>query len=167
MMKKYPMKLRPVPKEILWGGDRLKKRYNKEAPFAKLAESWELTVRDDGMSVIDNGDYTGMTLLEYLRHASDALSATRTMDPEQFPLLIKFIDAHDDLSIQVHPDDEYARVHAHSSGKMEMWYIVEAEEGARLVYGLRDGCTAEDSIFWTSPSAGWIPPRGTISLTPF
>lgn len=144
MMKKYPMKLRPVPKEILWGGDRLKKRYNKEAPFAKLAESWELTVRDDGMSVIDNGDYTGMTLLEYLRHASDALSATRTMDPEQFPLLIKFIDAHDDLSIQVHPDDEYARVHAHSSGKMEMWYIVEAEEGARLVYGLRDGCTAED-----------------------
>ena len=144
MMKKYPMKLRPVPKEILWGGDRLKKRYNKEAPFAKLAESWELTVRDDGMSVIDNGDYTGMTLLEYLRHASDALSATRTMDPEQFPLLIKFIDAHDDLSIQVHPDDEYARVHAHSSGKMEMWYIVEAEEGARLVYGLQDGCTAED-----------------------
>ncbi len=144
MMKKYPMKLRPVSKEILWGGKRLKERYNKTAPFEKLAESWELTVRDDGMSVIDNGDYTGMTLLEYLRHAPDTLSATRTMEPDAFPLLIKFIDAHDDLSIQVHPDDAYAQEHENSSGKMEMWYIVEATENARLVYGLRDGCTAAE-----------------------
>lgn len=143
-MKEYPMKLRAIPKEILWGGDRLKKRYNKEASFDKLAESWELTVRSDGMSVIDNGDYTGMTLLEYLRHAPDALSKTHSIDPDRFPLLIKLIDAHDDLSIQVHPDDEYALSHEGCTGKTEMWYIVEATENARLVYGLQNGCTATD-----------------------
>lgn len=143
MLKKYPMKLRPVTKEILWGGDRLKQRYHKQAPFDKLAESWELTVRPDGMSVIDSGDYTGVPLDEFIRYNPRSILGYNGVKGDRFPILIKFIDARDDLSIQVHPGDDYALSHEGELGKMEMWYIVEATEDAKLVYGLKDGCTQE------------------------
>jgi len=143
-MKKYPMKLRPVSKEILWGGDRLRTRYNKTAPFEKIAESWELTVRPDGMSIIDSGAYTGVSLEDFIRRAPQSILGENGCRGDRFPLLIKFIDARDDLSIQVHPDDTYSLAHEGELGKMEMWYIVEAAEGAKLVYGLREGCTLED-----------------------
>ncbi len=123
----YPLKLTPVCKEIIWGGSRLKKEYGKVADFDKIAESWELTVRHDGMNVIANGPCAGMTLGEYLGE-----------EAEGFPLLIKLIDACDRLSIQVHPDDAYAREKEGEYGKTEMWYIVDAEPGAQLVYGLKD-----------------------------
>ncbi|MBQ3592438.1 MAG: mannose-6-phosphate isomerase [Clostridia bacterium] len=143
MLKKYPMKLRPVTKEILWGGDRLKQRYHKHAAFDKLAETWELTVRPDGMSIIDSGDYTGMSLEEFINHAPRSILGTNGIKGDRFPILIKFIDARDDLSIQVHPDDSYALANEGELGKMEMWYIVEATDDARLVYGLKDGCTMD------------------------
>lgn len=143
MLKKYPMKLRPVTKEILWGGDRLKQRYHKHADFDKLAETWELTVRPDGMSIIDSGDYTGMSLEEFIKHAPGSILGTNGIKGDRFPILIKFIDARDDLSIQVHPDDSYAMANEGELGKMEMWYIVEATENAKLVYGLKDGCTMD------------------------
>lgn len=95
-MEYYPMKLRPVPKEIIWGGQRLCELYGKKAPFEHLAESWELTVRKDGMSVIDSGELSGMTLEEYI--ASYPGVVGNALDTDDFPLLIKFIDAHDDLS---------------------------------------------------------------------
>ena len=123
----YPLKLVPVCKEIIWGGNRLKSEYGKVSDLEKIAESWELTVRGDGMNVIDNGEYKGMTLGEYLGDKA-----------EGFPLLIKLIDACDKLSIQVHPDDEYAREKEGEYGKTEMWYIVDAEPGAKLVYGLKN-----------------------------
>lgn len=126
-MNKYAMKLTPVFKEIIWGGDKLKKDFGKVCDLEKLAESWELTVRHDGMNVIENGEYAGMTLAEYLGDSA-----------EGFPLLIKLIDACDKLSIQVHPDDEYAKEKEGEYGKTEMWYIVDALPGAQLVYGLRD-----------------------------
>ncbi|MBQ7364400.1 MAG: mannose-6-phosphate isomerase, partial [Clostridia bacterium] len=91
---RYPLKLVPVSKEIIWGGNRLKREYGKTADFDKIAESWELTVRHDGMNLIANGEYAGMTLGDYLGEEADG-----------FPLLIKLIDACDKLSIQVHPDD--------------------------------------------------------------
>lgn len=122
----YPLKLTPVCKEIIWGGERLKSEFGKSAPFDKIAESWELTVRPDGMNVIENGIYAGMTLSEYL--SSD----------EKFPLLIKLIDACDRLSIQVHPDDEYAQKFEGEFGKTEVWYIVDALPGSRLIWGLKD-----------------------------
>lgn len=128
---KYPLLLKPVCKEIIWGGDRLKKNYNKSCDLAKLAETWELTTRGDGMSVIANGIYRGMTLGDYL-------------GGEVCPLLIKFIDAHNDLSIQVHPADAYALAHEGEFGKTEMWYIVEADEGARIVYGTKRAFTREE-----------------------
>ncbi len=124
---KYPLKLKAVCKEIIWGGNRLKSEYGKVADLDKIAESWELTVRHDGMNVIENGEYAGMTLGEYLGDKA-----------EGFPLLIKLIDACDKLSIQVHPDDTYAKEKEGEYGKTEMWYIVDAEPGAKLVYGLRD-----------------------------
>ena len=144
MLKKYPMKLRPVTKEILWGGSRLKERYHKHADFDKLAETWELTVRPDGMSVIDSGDYTGMSLAEFIGYAPRSILGSNGMKGDRFPVLIKFIDARDDLSIQVHPDDSYSLANEGELGKMEMWYIVEATEDARLVYGLKDGCTMDE-----------------------
>lgn len=143
-MNKYPMLLTPVPKEIIWGGDRLKKEYGKTAPFDKIAESWELSVRDGAMCTIANGEYAGRSLGYYI--AADKLSALgkNSAGYDRFPLLIKFIDAADRLSIQVHPDNEYSLAHEGELGKTEMWYVVAAEEGAQLVYGLKDGCTKED-----------------------
>ncbi|MGN1127320.1 MAG: type I phosphomannose isomerase catalytic subunit [Candidatus Flemingiibacterium sp.] len=139
MKNLYPLKLKPTVKEIIWGGDRLKTDYGKSAPFEKLAESWELTVRPDGMNVIENGECAGMTLGDYL--APELIGKGYSGD--RFPLLIKFIDARDKLSIQVHPSDEYALKNEGEYGKTEMWYIVEAEEGAELVFGLNDGYSKE------------------------
>jgi len=143
-MKKYPLLMRPVSKEILWGGSKLKKEYAKTAPFEKLAESWELTVRKDGMSVIANGEYAGMPLERYLSLGKTDVLGTNCAKYDRFPLLIKFIDAADNLSVQVHPDDDYALPVENEFGKTEMWYIMDAEPGAKLVYGLADGCTIED-----------------------
>lgn len=119
-MKKYVMKLRPVFRDTIWGGDLLKREYNKHSDADRIAESWELTVRPDGMSVIDNGEYAGMKLSDYLCLTPDAEGNY------DFPLLIKFIDAKEDLSVQVHPN------------KTELWYIVEAAPDAKLVYGLKE-----------------------------
>ena len=141
-MKLYPMKLIPAVKEIIWGGDKLKTAYGKSAPFEKLAESWELPVRPDGMNVIENGDYAGMPLGEYIEKAgNDVIAAGYAAD--RFPLLIKFIDARDRLSIQVHPSDDYALANENEYGKTEVWYIVEADEGAELVFGLTKDYTKE------------------------
>ena len=143
-MKKYPFLLRPVSKEIIWGGDRLKREYGKTAPFDKIAESWELTVRENEMCVIDNGEYAGMTLGSYIDSARRQVLGLNGAKYDRFPLLIKFIDAADRLSIQVHPDDEYGLKNEGELGKTEMWYIMAAEEGAKLVYGLKEGCTVEE-----------------------
>ncbi len=141
-MNLYPMKLAPAVKEIIWGGSKLKQSYGKTAPFEKLAESWELTVRDDGMNVIENGEYAGKTLGEYIDEAGYGVIG-EGYDGDRFPLLIKFIDACDRLSIQVHPSDEYSLKNEGEFGKTEVWYIVEAEEDAELVYGLSSDYTKE------------------------
>ncbi len=131
----YPIKLTPVFKQIIWGGERLRSEYNKTSPLDKIAESWELTHRPDGMSTIENGAYRGETLEKYLIDHPRAVGTNHSDD--RFPLLIKFIDAEDDLSIQVHPDDEYALKNEPDTGKTEMWYIAEADENASLIYGLK------------------------------
>ena len=143
MLNKYPMKLRPVSKQALWGGKKLIESYYKTAPFDKIAESWELTVRPDGINMIDNGSYAGISLADFIKQDPESILGCNAKG-ERFPLLVKFLDAFDDLSVQVHPDDTYALAHANDLGKMEMWYIVEAEPGAQLVYGLAEGCTTED-----------------------
>lgn len=143
-MEKYAMLMTPVSKEIIWGGEKLRREYGKTAPFEKIAESWELTVRDGEMCVIANGEYSGKTMGSYIAEDKIGILGTNCMKYDRFPLLIKFIDAADRLSIQVHPDNEYALAHEGEFGKTEMWYIMEAEEGARLVYGLKEGCTVDE-----------------------
>ncbi len=143
-MPNYPLLLRPVSKEIIWGGSRLKSDYGKSAPFEKIAESWELTVRPDENSIIANGKYAGMTLEQFIASDHARIMGTNGAKYARFPLLIKFIDAADKLSIQVHPDNEYALAREGELGKTEMWYIMDCEPGAKLVYGLKEGCSAED-----------------------
>jgi mannose-6-phosphate isomerase len=127
----YPLKLKYVSKTALWGGSTLKNEWNKPCDFEKLSETWELSVRDDAVNTILNGEYAGKTLDVYLAEHKDAA-------PEgKFPLLIKFIDADDSLSVQVHPDDKFAAEVENDVGKTEMWYIADAKEGAELIYGVK------------------------------
>ena len=136
-----PIKLQSVFKEIIWGGNRLKTDYNKKSDLSNIAESWELTVREDGMNTIIGGEFDGLTMQEYIDKNGFEVVTNKPMD--RFPLLIKFIDAEDNLSIQVHPDDDYAMAKANSLGKTEMWYVIDAKPGAKLVYGLKSTSTAE------------------------
>ncbi|MBR6559429.1 MAG: class I mannose-6-phosphate isomerase [Clostridia bacterium] len=139
MDKIYPLKLTPVLKDAIWGGYKLADKYGAATPGTQIAENWCLTVRDDGMSVIENGPYAGLSLGEYLKGLG------RYTDTP-FPILIKFIDAKTDLSVQVHPDDDFARIHENDSGKTEMWYITEADEGAQIVYGLKENADKNDLL---------------------
>ena len=136
-----PIKLKSVCKEIIWGGNRLKNEYNKVSNLNNIAESWELTVRNDGMNTIIGGEFDGLTMQEYIDKNGFAVVTSKPLD--RFPLLIKFIDAEDNLSVQVHPDDDYGLKNANSLGKTEMWYIIDAKPGAKLVYGLKENCTLE------------------------
>lgn len=142
MKNLYPIKISYVAKSRIWGGDNLSKLFGKENGGENIGETWELTVRDDEMSRILGGEYAGMTLGDYIDMDKSVLGLK--YDGGRFPLLIKFIDAADKLSVQVHPDDEYAALHEKDPGKTEMWYIVDAKPGAKIVYGLADGIGAED-----------------------
>ena len=137
-----PIKLNPIFKEIIWGGNRLKSEYNKKSDLNNIAESWELTVRQDGMNTIQGGDFDGITMEEYIKANGDKVVSS--VEQPFFPLLIKFIDAEDNLSVQVHPDDEYGLKNANSLGKTEMWYIIDAKPDAQLVYGLKEGVSNEE-----------------------
>ena len=138
------LKLKPSGKDYLWGGRRLIEEYGKEFDGEKLAETWELSCHPDGPSYVDSGEYKGETLSEYILMEGKKVTGTHSRPYEQFPLLIKFIDAHDDLSIQVHPDDSYAIAHENQYGKTEMWYIVDCEEGASLYYGFAREISREE-----------------------
>ena len=136
------LKLGAITKKIIWGGERLAREYGKGVSGEKIAESWELTSRADGVNTIVEGRYEGMTLSDYLAQNKDAVC--KNWDGDRFPLLIKLIDAEADLSIQVHPDDEYAALHTTDLGKTEMWYIVDAAPDAKIIYGLKKKYKAEE-----------------------
>lgn len=129
------MRLLPSGKDYLWGGTRLREEYGKKIDLTPLAETWECSVHPDGPSKVRNGNFKGMYLAEVLKQHPEYLG-TKVKDGE-LPILVKFIDAKKDLSVQVHPGDEYAREHENQNGKTEMWYVIDAEEGASLVYGFR------------------------------
>ena len=137
-----PLKLGMITKKIIWGGERLAREYGKGTPGEKIAESWELTDRADGVNTIVGGTFDGMLLSDYLNAHKDGVK--KGWDGERFPLLIKLIDAEADLSIQVHPDDEYAAAHTTDLGKTEMWYIVDAAPDARIIYGLKKKYSAAE-----------------------
>lgn len=135
-MNLYPIKLAGVCKSAIWGGTRLNKLYGKGNGATDVAESWELTVRPNGVSTVANGEYKGMRLDEVLNVEPAMLGREVCGD---FPLLIKFIDAADDLSVQVHPDDKYAKMHESDSGKSEFWYVIDAAHDGEIIYGVCDG----------------------------
>ncbi len=143
-MKKYPLKLSYITKTALWAGTKLKDDFNKLSELDTVSESWELTVRKNEMATVTNGEAEGLTLKEYFESCGYDCVCKGFSASDRFPLLVKLIDADDMLSVQVHPDDEYSSHVEGDSGKTEMWYIVDAKEGATLVYGLLDGVSTED-----------------------
>ncbi len=140
----YIMKLEAPCKDYLWGGTRLRDEYGKKSDKDKLAESWELSCHKDGQSIIANGEYSGKTLAEYIDIRGKAVLGKNCERFEYFPILIKLIDAKDNLSVQVHPDNEYAMRVEGEYGKTEMWYIVDCEEGAELLYGFKKEISREE-----------------------
>ncbi|MBO5930939.1 MAG: class I mannose-6-phosphate isomerase [Clostridia bacterium] len=140
MNKLYPLLLSGITKSPIWGGTRLPLEWNKTAPNGgTVGESWELTVRQKEMCTVKNGALAGRTVGEILRERPCDLMGASTLSNGEFPLLIKFIDAADKLSVQVHPDDTYAARVEGDRGKTEMWYIVDADEDAEIICGLADG----------------------------
>lgn len=130
-----PFLLSPAGKDYLWGGNRLNEEYNQKIQLSPLAESWVCSTHPDGFSMVASGIHAGESLLEVIQENSHYLG-THPRSFRDFPILIKLIDAKEDLSLQVHPDDDYARDHENGQlGKSELWYILDASEEASIVYG--------------------------------
>lgn len=142
------LKLEPAYKDYVWGGERLKNEYNKNSPYEKTAESWELSCHKNGLTRISGGNFDGKTLAEVIECARGEgvdILGENAKSFADFPVLIKLIDADAALSIQVHPDNEYARVNENGGfGKTEVWYVVAADEGAELIYGWCRDVTKEE-----------------------
>lgn len=139
-----PLLLTPAFKDYIWGGTKLRSIFNKKCDLEKVAESWELSCHKDGNSVISNGEYAGKTLSEYITIHGSSVLGKNCERFENFPVLIKLIDAKDNLSVQVHPDNEYALRVEGEYGKTEMWYIVDCEEDASLLYGFKKEISKEE-----------------------
>lgn len=131
----YPLLLKPPVKDYLWGGTKLKTDYHFETDKAVAAEAWVLSCHKDGACTVENGELAGKTLPEALELWGASSLGKNAASFPYFPLLIKLIDARDRLSVQVHPDDEYALKNEGEFGKTEMWYVVDCEEGAQLICG--------------------------------
>lgn len=145
-MANIPFLLRPAAKDYLWGGSRLNDDFGKNINMQPLAETWECSTHPDGPSIVASGDYSGLTLTEVLKNRPEFLGTHPlqiTRGRAELPILVKFIDAKKDLSVQVHPDDEYAMKHENSLGKTEMWYVLDARNDAKLVYGFNQDVTEE------------------------
>lgn len=142
--KNEPLLLRPSGKDYLWGGSRLNDEFEKNIDLSPLAETWECSTHPDGPSYVVDGAFAGQELAEVLKLHPEYLGE-RHKGENSLPILIKFIDAKKDLSVQVHPTDTYAREHENGQlGKTEMWYVLDASRDAKLVYGLKQDCSKEE-----------------------
>ena len=136
----YPIKFENLYYERIWGGKALQK-FRNNIPEGVIGESWDIACHKNGTGIVENGELKGKSFLEIIESYKEKLVGTK-IDTKEFPLLIKLITADDKLSVQVHPDDEYANRVEKDSGKTEAWYIVDAEEDAYLIVGTKD-CTKE------------------------
>ncbi|MCI8352331.1 MAG: mannose-6-phosphate isomerase, class I [Clostridia bacterium] len=136
----------PVYKDYIWGGTRLKEYFNKDIQTPTSAESWEISTNEAGLSKIANGAMKGDTLKKLFdnRDLRAEVFGTKTKEMEKFPLLIKYIDANSNLSVQVHPNDEYAKKNENDSGKTEMWYIIDCAKDAKIICGMKENVTNKD-----------------------
>lgn len=142
----YPLKFFPILHERLWGGTKLRELLHKSSPSDIIGESWELSTVKDNISVIANGGLKGTSLQELINSHGERLLGKSVVDRfgSDFPILIKFIDAKQDLSIQLHPDDALAKERHDSFGKTEMWYIMDADPEASLIVGFNKDVTKEE-----------------------
>ncbi len=132
------LKLAPCLKEIIWGGTKLITKYKMETDLKNVAEAWVLSAHKGNESTVSNGEYTGFTLSEAIDRMGKECLGINGEKFTYFPILIKLIDAKDRLSVQVHPDDEFALKNEGEYGKTEMWYIVDCDEGAELYFGFKE-----------------------------
>lgn len=146
MSELYPLKFETVLKEKVWGGNALVTRFNKRATGSQLiGESWDLSAVADNQSVISNGFLAGNNIEELIEVYMGDITGDSIFEKfgNEFPLLIKFIEAREDLSIQVHPNNDLAKKRHNAYGKTEMWYILESEPGSKIYTGFKDGVTKE------------------------
>ncbi len=146
--KLYPLQFDPILKERIWGGEKLKTVLNKPITSKITGESWELSTVEGDVSIIANGDLKGKTLMDVINEAPNEILGTAVYSRfgKQFPLLFKYLDAREDLSIQVHPNDELAKKRHNSFGKTEMWYIMQADEDARIIVGFKENSNASEYL---------------------
>ena len=141
----YPIKFEPIYKECIWGGANLRTVFGRDFPSDHIGESWDLSSHTNGTSIVSNGHLAGQSLNQLLAQSWKDIMGKKIPQEKQFPLLVKIIDANDNLSIQVHPGDGSCEVED-EGGKTEAWYVVSAKENAQLVYGLQKGMTKEKFI---------------------
>lgn len=138
-----PFLLSPSGKDYIWGGCRLNDEFKKDIEMSPLAETWECSTHSDGPSFVVGGEFDGDSLSKVIKKHPEYLG-TRHKGAEELPILIKLIDAKKDLSVQVHPTDDYAREHENGQrGKTEMWYVLDARKDAKLIYGLKCSISEE------------------------
>lgn len=146
MTKLYPLKFKSIPQYRIWGGNKLNSILPKEFQMEKLGEIWSLSGVEGNQSEVENGSLKGKKLNEIINLFHEKLVGRKVWEKfgNEFPLLIKFIDAAAPLSVQVHPNDEQAKRLHNSFGKSEMWYIMDAKKDAELIIGFKEGTTKED-----------------------
>ncbi|MFV0507196.1 MAG: type I phosphomannose isomerase catalytic subunit [Bacteroidales bacterium] len=148
-MSLYPLKFKPIFKERIWGGEKIRTFLNKDfSPLSNCGESWEMSGVYGDVSVVSNGKLKGNTLAELVEVYMGDLVGEKNYERfgDEFPLLIKFIDSQDNLSVQVHPNDELSKKRHNAYGKTEMWYVVDAEPGAKLISGFKGEVSKEKYI---------------------
>lgn len=141
-----PIFFKPSYKNVIWGGNNISRIFKRNVLGESIGESWEISAHPNGLSGIDNPEIIEHNLLELFnnKETKKAIFGTHCMKMEKFPILAKFIDATKNLSIQVHPNDEYARINENDSGKTEVWYIMDCKDDAKIVYGFKDEVTPEN-----------------------
>ena len=138
-----PLKLKPAFKDYIWGGNRLTRSFGMDSPYDKTAEAWVLSCHPDGENEIENGVFAGRTLSDVLSNEGKSWLGTNGNAFSFFPVLIKLIDAKDNLSVQVHPSDAYALEHENQYGKTEAWYILDCDDDAEIIYGVNRDLSKE------------------------
>lgn len=146
--KTYPLQFAPILKERIWGGEKLKTILNKPITSNITGESWELSTVEGDVSVVANGILKGKSLMELIDEIPNEILGTKVYERfgKQFPLLFKYLDAREDLSIQVHPNDKLAKERHNSFGKTEMWYVTQADADARIIVGFKEDSSKEEYL---------------------
>ena len=147
-MKLYPLQFEPILKERIWGGIKLKTLLEKSINSNITGESWEISTVQNEVSIVANGSLKGKSLVDLISDYPEGILGKSVYNKfgKQFPLLFKYIDAREDLSIQVHPNDVLAKKNHNSFGKTEMWFVIQADEDSRLILGFKEDSSPESYL---------------------